>query len=353
MQSDHGQRILDNLVTAVILLDHDLRVQYVNTAAEAMLHVSARLAQGTAIQALLPHDETVHACMHKSLTAQRPYAERAVVLRLSPDHEVTVDCTITPLLELEDQGGLLTELVQVDRHLKISREAGLMDLEAATRSLFRGLAHEIKNPLGGLRGAAQLLERELPNEELREYTRIIIDEADRLQALVNRMLGPSARPQPRSQNLHEILERVRTLCLAEAPAGVKILRDYDPSLPNVVCDGDLLIQATLNIVRNAVEAVRDAGTVTLRSRAQRQFTIGALRHRLVARIDVVDDGPGVPEELQGRLFYPMVSGREDGSGLGLSIAQSIINHHGGLIEYDSRPGRTVFTLYLPVDKDDA
>jgi two-component system nitrogen regulation sensor histidine kinase GlnL len=146
---------------------------------------------------------------------------------------------------------------------------------------------------------------------------------------------------------------VRTLCLAEAPSGVKILRDYDPSLPNVVCDGDLLIQATLNIVRNAVEAVRDAGTVTLRSRAQRQFTIGTLRHRLVARIDVIDDGPGVPEELQGRLFYPMVSGREDGSGLGLSIAQSIINHHGGLIEYDSRPGRTVFTLYIPVDKDDA
>jgi two-component system nitrogen regulation sensor histidine kinase GlnL len=353
MQPDLDHCIVDNLVTAVILLDDDLQIRYLNPAAEALLGVSARAAHGTGFHALLPYDETIYACMRKALDTAQTYAEREVTLRLQRDQEITIDCIVTPLRETSEQRGLLAELVRVGRHLKFGREAGLAQIEEATRTLFRGLAHEIKNPLGGLRGAAQLLERELPSAELREYTRIIIDEADRLQALVNRMLGPSGTPKPRALNIHEILERVRTLCLAEAPPGVKIRRDYDPSLPTVFGDGDLLIQALLNIVRNAVEAVRDAGTVTLRTRAQRQFTIGTRRHRLVARIDVVDDGPGVPDELKGRLFYPMVSGQASGSGLGLSIAQSLINHHGGLIEYESRPGRTVFTLYLPLGKDDA
>ena len=238
----------------------------------------------------------------------------------------------------------------MDWRLRISREENIIAQHHTTRALVRNLAHEIKNPLGGLRGAAQLLERELPDPALREYTRIIIGEADRLRNLVDRMLGPNQLPIHSDVSIHEIMERVRSLVEAEAPSGVRIERDYDPSIPPLWGDADRLIQAMLNVVRNAVQAVGRRGVITLRSRVQRQYTIGAKRHKLVARLDVVDDGPGIPPGQQEQIFYPMISGRPDGTGLGLSIAQSIINQHGGLIECASRPGETVFTLLLPLGK---
>jgi two-component system nitrogen regulation sensor histidine kinase GlnL len=246
----------------------------------------------------------------------------------------------------------LVELLQVDRHLRIAREENLIAQQSTARALVRGLAHEIKNPLGGLRGAAQLLERELPDESLTEYTRIIIDEADRLQLLVDRMLGPNSLPNKRELNVHEVLERVRALVQGELPAAIRIQRDYDPSIPPLQADRDLLIQAVLNIVRNAVQALGESGVITLRTRTQRQFTIGSRRHRLVARLEIVDNGPGIPPELIEQIFYPMVTGRSDGTGLGLSIAQSLVNQHGGLIECASRPGETVFTLLLPLESKD-
>jgi len=245
----------------------------------------------------------------------------------------------------------------VDWRLRINREEHILAQHHTTRALVRNLAHEIKNPLGGLRGAAQLLERELPDPALREYTRIIIGEADRLRGLVDRMLGPN---QPRAYDevsIHEILERVCGLVEAEANSGIRIERDYDPSIPPVWGDADRLIQAVLNVVRNAVQVLDRRGIITLRTRVQRQYTIGSKRHKLVARLDVIDDGPGIPSEWQEQIFYPMISGRPNGTGLGLSIAQNIVNQaqnivnqHGGLIECVSRPGETVFTLLLPLGK---
>jgi two-component system nitrogen regulation sensor histidine kinase GlnL len=262
---------------------------------------------------------------------------------------VTVDITALPVSDANQPGRLLLELSQVDRQLRITREEGLLAQSYATRSLIRGLAHEIKNPLGGLRGAAQLLERELHNEELKEYTQIIISEADRLQSLMNQMLGPNVLPNKRMINVHEALERVRQVVGAELPASVVIRRDYDPSIPELQADLDQLIQAVMNLVRNAAQAVGESGVIILRTRSLRQYTIGHTLHKLVARIDVIDNGPGIPEEMQGGLFLPMVTGRADGTGLGLPIAQSLINSNGGLIEWESRPGHTQFTVLLPID----
>ncbi|MEM8547632.1 MAG: nitrogen regulation protein NR(II), partial [Pseudomonadota bacterium] len=235
--------------------------------------------------------------------------------------------------------------------LKISREEGLISAQEATRSVVRGLAHEIKNPLGGVRGAAQLLARALPDEHLREYTSIIIEEADRLRDLVDRMLGPKRQLQVAPVNIHEVTEHVRNLIGAEAGDATELLRDYDPSLPSIVGDRPQLIQAVLNIVRNAYQATEglDHGSITLRTRSHRQFTIGTRRHRLVCRLDIEDNGPGIPEDLQHAIFVPMISSRAEGTGLGLSISQAIINRHQGLLDCTSEPGKTIFTIYLPME----
>jgi two-component system nitrogen regulation sensor histidine kinase GlnL len=276
-----------------------------------------------------------------------PITKRGVVLR-NERSEVTVDCTVTPVHDDDGTQLAIVELQQIDRHLRISREERLITQQALTRDVVRGLAHEIKNPLGGLRGAAQLLESELANDELKEYTHIIIQEADRLQQLVNRMLGPNRRPSYALVNIHHVLERVRTLVLAETGERIAIIRDYDPSIPELFGDSDQLIQAVLNVVRNATRAIIERGTVTLRTRIQRQFTIATERSRLAAQIDIIDDGPGIPAEIVDTLFLPMVTGGTGGMGLGLSIAQSLVNQHKGLIECNSRRGETVFTIYLPI-----
>jgi two-component system nitrogen regulation sensor histidine kinase GlnL len=231
----------------------------------------------------------------------------------------------------------------------MTRDAALLAQQGGSRVMARQLAHEIKNPLGGLRGAAQLLERELPNEELREYTRVIIGEADRLRALVDSLLGP-ARPIRREPvNVHELIDHVYRLARAEAPPGVAIERDYDPSLPPLFLDRDLMVQAMLNLARNAVQALGERGALTLRSRALTHATIGAARHRVVASLQFEDSGPGVPAELGETIFYPLVTARAGGTGLGLAVAQDIATRHGGIIEFDSRPGRTVFSLLLPME----
>ena len=226
-----------------------------------------------------------------------------------------------------------------------------MKVHDTSKSLIRGLAHEIKNPLT-LRGAAQLLAKELPNAELIEYTDVIIREADRLRDLVDRLLGPNRQLDPESLNIHEIVEHVRNLIMAESGNRVTFKRDYDPSLPDFPCDRAQLIQAVLNIMRNALQAAApniDQCEIILRTRSQRQFTVGAKLYRLVCRVDIIDNGPGIPANLLPAVFAPMVTGRADGTGLGLSIAQSIIYLHGGALECDSRPGETRFTFYLPMD----
>ncbi len=353
MASGICQRIMENLTTAVVVLDAELRIIWFNPAAEMLFELSARRVNGMPFVRLIPEAPVLAEGLRSALDNAHPYTERELRLNLSFGHEVTVDVTVVPLLERGATEGreLLVELAQVDRQLRISREEHLLAQHQATRALVRGLAHEIKNPLGGVRGAAQLLERELDDDGLKEYTRVIIGEADRLQNLLNRMLGPNALPQMRALNVHEVLEHVRSLVAAEAVGAVRLVTDYDPSIPELEADSELLIQAVLNIVRNAMQALGEAGgEIKLRSRTLRQFTISHKRHKLVARIDIIDNGPGIPPALMENIFFPMVTGRADGTGLGLSIAQSLINQHGGLIECSSQPGQTVFSILLPIER---
>jgi two-component system, NtrC family, nitrogen regulation sensor histidine kinase GlnL len=239
---------------------------------------------------------------------------------------------------------LLAELRPIEQQLRIEREARIESEQQANRELIRNLAHEIKNPLGGLRGSAQLLERELERQELREYTQVIIKEADRLQTLMDRMLTPHRTPRLEPVGVHEVLERVRSLVRAEF--GIEIVRDYDPSLPEFLGDREQLIQAVLNIARNSAQV--GSKHITFKTRALRQVTILKQRHRLALELQVIDDGPGVPEEIQDRIFNPLVSGREGGTGLGLSLAQTFVHYHHGVIEFESRPGRTIFRILLPL-----
>lgn len=314
-----------------------------------LFEVSAKKVLGNALEEFLPHNPPLVRALNETLQSRHPLTVRGLRLVLPGPRTITVDCTVTPLSDDAHGEELLVELTQIDRLLRMARDENLLERQAANRAVMRGLAHEIKNPLGGLRGAAQLLERELPEKSLKEYTRIIIHEADRLRTLVDRMIGSQQPPNRQPVNIHEILEHVRRLILVEVPVGLDIVRDYDPSLPPVLGDRDQLIQALLNIVRNSVEAMEQRGRVRLRTRCERQFTIGGVRHRLAMRVDVEDNGPGIPEELQEHIFYPMVTGKPGGTGLGLPIAQDIIHRHGGLIECVSRPGQTVFTIYLPLE----
>jgi len=350
MREDQG--ILDSLTTGVIALDSDLRVTAINAAGQALLETSAARAVGQYAGMLVRDSGRWLDTLQQVLDGKTTRVTRSVVLTLQTGQEITVDIIITPAAENEGAFSLLVELTGVDRLLKISRDENLIYTQETSRAVIRGLAHEIKNPLGGVRGAAQLLARELPNEELAEYTRVIIREADRLRDLVDRLLGPSRQLDPALLNIHEIIEHVINLIRAESGNVVTILRDYDPSLPEFFCDRSQLIQAVLNIMRNALQAATEPAqcVITLRSRAQRQFAIGTHVHRLVCRVDIIDNGPGIPADILPTVFAPMVTGRAHGTGLGLSIAQSITNMHGGLLECENSPGETRFTLYLPMDK---
>ena len=346
-ETEQLTRVFENINTAILLFDSNLRLKCLNPAAEMLLSSSALRLIGTLANELFLSEELIDS-LEQVVKTGHPVTERELGLRLIHDHKVTVDITITPMTDPRRDPELLVEMNQVDRVLRIAREEGLIAQTATTRALVRGLAHEIKNPLGGLRGAAQLLERELDDDELKEYTGIIISEADRLQVLMDRMLGPRALPQKEILNIHEVLERVRQLVEAEVPREIVLNTDYDPSIPEFKADKDQLIQSFLNLLRNAVQAVGDNGKVTLRSRTMRQYTIGQHLHKLVARIEIIDTGPGIDPDLKESIFLPMVTGRAEGTGLGLPIAQSLINLNNGLIECESQPGNTIFTVLLPI-----
>jgi two-component system nitrogen regulation sensor histidine kinase GlnL len=264
---------------------------------------------------------------------------------------MTVNFSATPLFENSQLNEILVELQQVDRQLRISKEEQLLAQQNISRMLVKGLAHEIKNPLGGIRGAAQLLELELHDDELKEYTQIIIQESDRLKSLMDKMLGPNKPSNKESLNIHQVLERVRQLVNAEGFSDIKIATDYDPSIPNLKADKNQLIQATLNIVQNAVQAMPQGGEILIRTRIQRHMTIGRKRYKLTVKIDIIDNGPGISNELMSQIFYPLVTSRAEGTGLGLSIAQSLINQHNGLIECESEPENTTFSIYIPLENE--
>lgn len=350
-----NQDILDNISTGVITLDKKLMVTGINAAGQALLEVSASRTIGMHAGQLLPRTADWLPNLEKALARNSPLTRRGMPLVLHTGQEIHVDFIVNPVVDDTGSTHLIVELQTIDRLLRISRDEGIIHAQETTRTVIRGLAHEIKNPLGGIRGAAQLLAKELPNEGLKEYTEIIIREADRLRDLVDRLLGSHHQLSLEQLNIHEVLEHVRNLINAESGNRVTINGDYDPSLPELKGDRSQLIQAVLNIMRNALQAAQrpEGCEITLRTRSQRQFTIGAMRHRLVCRIDITDNGPGVPPELLHAIFVPMVTGKPEGTGLGLSISQSIINRHGGLIECESEPGKTSFTIYLPMETQNA
>lgn len=349
----HAQRCVQNLVTAVLLFDRELRLVLMNSAAEDLLAASSRVLVGATIDRVLPDFPELSAAVVRAKANSLTYTERDVRLREESLKPVTVDITVHPFEDAEGEA-ILLEITNVDRHHRIVRDETMLAQQNVTSALLRGMAHEVKNPLGGIRGAAQLLERELPDDGQREYTRIIIQEADRLHKLIDRMLGPSMPPARVPTNVHEVLEHVRSLLEADKSTSITVIRDYDPSLPEFLGDADQLVQALLNLVRNAVQALQGAAIqfpqIILRTRPQRMVTIGTRLHRLCIRVDIADNGPGIPPEIEQSIFYPMVSGRDGGSGLGLPLAQALIHRQGGSMAFTSRPGATVFSVWLPVEK---
>lgn len=336
------------------MLDKDLRLLYLNVAAENLLEISVRKANMLFIGDVFIKAAEDIGEMQTALANSNSFTKRQAQLKLMHGKSVDVDYTITPFEENGERRALL-EITSLEHSYRISREESLNSTHATTRELVRGLAHEIKNPLGGIRGAAQLLAAELNNAELSDYTNVIIEEADRLHKLVDRLVGSRQPLKMAPVNLHEVMERVRNLVEAEISGnGIELIRDYDPSIPTVLADSSQLIQAMLNIVRNAMQALfspeveHNLGRIYLRTRIIRNATIGAKFHRLAASIKIIDNGPGIKLEMIESIFYPMISGRAEGTGLGLSITHSIVNQHKGVIECESRPGATCFTVILPI-----
>lgn len=343
--TDH--QVLEHQTIAIVVVSGTLAIKLVNPAAEDLFGVSGHRVLGASLNTLFQNPEKILGDSVDLSSADQTFTLRQQPLHLPDGEELIVDLTVVPI----DGGDLLIEAQPLNRLMRINLDDRLINVQETTAELVRGLAHEIKNPLGGIRGAAQLLDRELDREDLAEYTGVIVREADRLTELVDNMLGPSRPLKIVPVNVHKLLEHVARIAkTGMVQADLDVARDYDPSLPAVDADEDQLIQALLNLVSNACIALEDIadGRLTLRTRALRQFTIAGQRHRLVVQIDVIDNGPGIPEQLIDRMFYPMISGRPHGTGLGLAIAQTIVRRHNGVLECVSRPGRTRFSVILPL-----
>jgi two-component system, NtrC family, nitrogen regulation sensor histidine kinase GlnL len=340
---------LELLATAVLLLDRGGNVIFANPAAENLFELSRKKLVGHTPVQLFIDATGLMAAIGKARGSGASYTEQELELAVGGKARLHLTCTATPV-DTSDAAVLL-EFRHIDQQLKIAREERLLEQQQANRELIRNLAHEIKNPLGGIRGAAQLLERELDQPQLIEYTQVIIGEADRLQSLVNRLLTPHRLPTFRRTNIHEILTRVKSVVQAEFPK-VTVVSDFDISLPEFEADPEQLMQAVLNIVRNAAQALDGATPeprIALTTRVARYVTLARKRYRMALAVSIEDNGPGIPDAIRERIFYPLVSGRDGGSGLGLTIAQTFVAQHNGTIECESAPGHTVFTILLPLE----
>jgi two-component system, NtrC family, nitrogen regulation sensor histidine kinase GlnL len=349
--------LLDNLTTAVIVLDKDLLLLYMNPAAEALLETSVNHCQNLFIGEVFPGSKKLVSSLKNVLDNGITYIARKVTLAKTNLNRMTVDYSASRLIT-DSQSYLMLELQELDRSYNISRKEMLISNHETTLGLVRGLGHEIKNPLGGIRGAAQLLAEELPEQELKDYTNVIIEETDRLVGLIDRLTGQYQKPALQQLNIHEVLERVYNLISAETKGSIDVVKDYDPSIPDITGDLSQLIQAILNIVRNAMQALSESDMqgvmpkIILRTRTVNQITIGSVMHKLVARIEIIDNGPGIDSNLIENIFYPLISGRANGTGLGLSLSQNILKNHNGLIECDSQKGKTCFTISIPISNEE-
>jgi two-component system nitrogen regulation sensor histidine kinase GlnL len=341
---------LESLATAVVVLDDERCVRYVNPAAENLFALSAKNIVGHSLEKAFGDASAIMAALDYASKHNCSYTQHELSLQINGAATLDLSCTVTPADGTPPEHFLIEFNIR-NQQLRIAREERLLDQSERNRELIRNLAHEIKNPLGALRGAAQLLDRELDRAELHEYTQVIIKEADRLRSLMDRLLTPNRLPHIVRFNVHEVVERVYSLLLAEFPIGLEIKRDYDTSLPTLRGDREQIIQALLNIARNAAQALQGKGEIILRTRAARQITLARKLHKLAILIQVIDDGPGVPEDIKDQIFFPLVSGREDGSGLGLTLAQAFISQHQGTIELESQPGHTCFSVLLPLGKE--
>jgi two-component system nitrogen regulation sensor histidine kinase GlnL len=342
-----AQPIIQQLVTAVLMLDSRGCVCFANGAAESLLAGSSRRLKDAPLESLFRYSSFDFHLLHDALANQHSLSDSDVVLVLHDGKQVTVEMVVSPCQTERGEAGQLVELRQVDLIRRINQEQVQQHQAAAAQQLVRGLAHEIKNPLGGIRGAAQLLSGKLQDPALKEYTQLVITQSDRLRELVDRLLGPNQPGTRAATNVHQLIENTLQIVELEKPAGVSLHKDYDPSLPPLTIAAHQIEQVLLNIIKNAVSAVGESGEVTVRTRVVHQETIYGKRYRQCALITIIDTGPGVDPGLKDTLFYPLVSGHEGGTGLGLSIAQSLVHQHAGKIEVSSRPGHTEFVVYLP------
>lgn len=340
---------IEEAQTAFLVLDASLKLIYTNPASEHLLSQSKQRLYGHSLRALSKQFHFSSHIIEELLIDKSSFTANEISV-LIDGQPILIDLSAN-YIHINSTAYVLIEMRCIDHQKRISKVHYQEHQQKAAQELVRGLAHEIKNPLGGLRGAAQLLEAELPSPELKEFTQIIIEQADRLSALVNRLLGPQKIGTKSIHNIHSVLESVRRLVNLNLPDYIKIKMDYDPSIPDFEMQPDQLQQAVLNIVQNAVQALQNqTGThyITLRTRAATQVVINGTLQRLTTEIKIIDTGPGIPEHLQNTLFYPMVTGRKDGTGLGLSIAQELIKQHHGRIEFTSQKGKTEFSIYLPI-----
>lgn len=333
-------------------LDNTLTIEWLNQAAESMLGCSKRFAQGKKITSVIPLPASLLKQITEATHTKQSVVSRKVEILTRSHGPLTIDCVVTPVGYTDSRPQVLLELLDVDRPLKIATESALLEQQERSQNMLRGVAHEVLNPIGGIRGAAQLLEQELGHSKLTEYTDLLIKETDRLQKLLHRMLGPNTRPDFSEHNIHEVLAYVDRLLLNENPGKVTSRYDYDPSIPDIYCDKEKLVQVFINLVSNALYALKntDNPKITFKTRVERNFTIRGVLKKLVCKIHIQDNGPGIPSDLKDTLFYPLVSGRFEGTGLGLSIAQSLVVQHGGLIECQQKDGSTSFEVTLPIEK---
>ena len=347
--------LLDQIPNAIVIFEADSQqLVYVNPAAESALDLSRKSLEGHNFQDLFGDNLQLREMIQEVKSGKATAQRQELLLHSLPGsiHQETIPAHVVIAL-MDDSDLMLMEWFPIDQQLRTERDERVTQQVEANKELMRNLAHEIKNPLGGIRGAAQLLEFELPEKGLREYTQVIIKESDRLQTLVDRLLAPHRKAHAMEYfNVHEALERVRSLVLAEFPKGLKIVRNYDTSLPDILGDREQLIQAVLNIAHNAAQALTDeieAGVaqIELRTRVARSVTIAKQRYKLAMDLDVIDNGPGIPPDIRERIFFPLVSGREGGSGLGLTLAQTFVQQHQGSIACDSKPGCTHFHIQIP------
>lgn len=347
-QSINFDSLIDNLSTAVLLLDENLHIVFANQSAESLFEHSRNQLIGHSITEFLVGDCIRIERFRNAILHKESFSDTEIQL-IFRDGRHCLTSLIVSQYDSEAENIIAVEINLIDQLKKINKENHQWAVQQASRDLIRGLAHEIKNPLGGIRGAAQLLERELQQTNLKEFTQLIVEQSDRLRNLVDRLLGPNKPPDFHWVNIHRVIEKIRTLLTIEHDS-IIIERDYDPSIPDMYIDSDMLQQAILNIARNSVQAMNADGLIKFSTRIQRQLTIHGTRYPLCAQIKITDDGPGIPEKIKDTLFYPMVTSKMEGTGIGLSISQSLINHHKGKIEVDSWPGHTEFTILIPIVK---